>query len=154
MKMECRNGFSVANASRSEGKLASTKQSVKAKRFLRCPQLVGVLLLAGGLFLWTAFYSLTIIAAPAIESPSFQQPETLKELLALSPTELEHCDIARMNLLCAKGLPGAEKLNADESLAALDLWAQHIQSEIDRNFHDDWMTRLIFITRRIFTKWQ
>jgi len=40
-----------------------------------------------------------------------------------------------MNLLCAESLPGAENLNVDESLATLDSWAQHIKSEIDRNFH-------------------
>lgn len=44
-------------------------------------------------------------------------------------------DIARMNLLCAEALPGAENLNVDESLATLDQWAQHIKSEIDRNHH-------------------
>jgi len=71
----------------------------------------------------------------AVETPSFKQPQNLNELLSLSPTELEHCDIARMNLLCAEGLPGAENLNVDESLATLDQWAQHIQAEIDRNFH-------------------
>jgi hypothetical protein len=63
------------------------------------------------------------------------QPKTLKELISLSPTQLENCDIARMNLFCAEGLPGAENLNVDGSLATLDQWAQHIKSETDRNFH-------------------
>ena len=71
----------------------------------------------------------------AIEPPAFKQPETLNGLLNLSPAELEHCDIARMNLLCAEGLPGAEKLNVDECLATLDQWAQHIKAETDRNHH-------------------
>ena len=69
------------------------------------------------------------------ETPAFNLPRTLAQLLDLSPAELEHCDIARMDLLCAEGLPGAENLNVDEDLAVLDSWAQHIKSEIDRNFH-------------------
>lgn len=69
------------------------------------------------------------------ETTAFKTPHTLAELLDLSPAELEQCDIARMNLLCAEGLPGAENLNVDESLATLDQWAQHAKSEIDRNHH-------------------
>jgi len=51
--------------------------------------------------------------APAVkaENPAFKTPHTLAELLALSPADLVHCDIARMNLLCAESLPGAENLN-------------------------------------------
>lgn len=69
------------------------------------------------------------------ENPTFKTPHSLAELLALSPAELEQCDIARMNLLCAEGLPGSENLNVDESLAMLDQWAQGIGSEIKRNYH-------------------
>jgi hypothetical protein len=74
-------------------------------------------------------------AVAAVKPPAFKQPETLHELLALSPAELEHCDIARMNLLCAEALPGAENLNVDECLTTLDQWAQHIKAETDRNHH-------------------
>ncbi len=74
-------------------------------------------------------------AVTAVESPAFKQPETLNELLALSPAELERCDIARMNLLCAEALPGAENLNVDECLTTLDQWAQHIKAETNRNHH-------------------
>jgi hypothetical protein len=65
----------------------------------------------------------------------FKQPATLKELLALPPADLEKVDLARMNLLCAEGLPGAENLKIDDTLATLDSWAQHVKSETDRNFH-------------------
>ena len=74
-------------------------------------------------------------AVAAVEPPALKQPETLNGLLALSPAELEHCDIARMNLLCAEALPGAENLNVEECLATLDQWAQHIKAETDRNHH-------------------
>ncbi|MGB7746042.1 MAG: hypothetical protein WBN75_01990 [Verrucomicrobiia bacterium] len=79
--------------------------------------------------------STNIQAATAAKSPQFKQPATLKELLASLPAELEKCDLARMNLLCAEGLSGSENLNVDESLATLDQWAQHVKSETDRNFH-------------------
>jgi len=79
--------------------------------------------------------STNIQATTAAKSPQFKQPAALKELLALSPDEFEKCDLARMNLLCAEGLPGSENLNVDESLATLDQWAQHVKSETDRNYH-------------------
>lgn len=69
------------------------------------------------------------------ENPIFKTPHSLRELLALSPDELKHCDIARMNLLCAGGLPGAEDLNVGECLTTLDQWANYIRWQIDRNFH-------------------
>jgi hypothetical protein len=65
----------------------------------------------------------------------FKQPTSLKELLALPPADLEKCDLARMNLLCAEGLPGSEDLKIDDTLATLDSWSQHVKSETDRNFH-------------------
>jgi hypothetical protein len=63
------------------------------------------------------------------------KPRALKELLALSPAQLEACDIARMNLLCSEGLPGAESHGVEDCLATLDRWAEHVKSETDRNFH-------------------
>ena len=62
----------------------------------------------------------------------------LKELLALPPVQLEQVDIARMNLLCAEGLPGAENLNLRKNLDTLDQWAQHVDSETVRNLHRFW----------------
>ncbi len=65
----------------------------------------------------------------------FKQPTTLKDLLALPTADLEKCDLARMNLLCAENLPGSEDLKVDDVLATLDSWAQHVKSETERNFH-------------------
>jgi len=110
-------------------------RSVRRRKFFRAIPFIGVGLVAVNAFAW--IYFRPQIAGPivAVQSPSFKQPETFKQLLGLSPAELERCDIARMNLLCAEGLPGAENLNVEEDLAALDQWAQHIQSETARNFH-------------------
>lgn len=45
------------------------------------------------------------------------------ELAALSDAELAQVDIARMNLICAQGIPGSESLDADAVLKLLDEWA-------------------------------
>lgn len=64
-----------------------------------------------------------------------RQPETYRELLALQPSALAPCDIARVNLLCAEGLPGADGLNITAYLATLDTWANRVRAETERNFH-------------------
>jgi hypothetical protein len=108
------------------------------KQLMQLPLLFGTVLLGGGLFCWIALHASKVSDALAVESPSFNQPETLKGLLVLSLADLERCDIARMNLLCTEGLPGAENVNMNNDLAVLDSWAQHIKSEIDRNLHHYW----------------
>jgi len=74
-------------------------------------------------------------ANSAINAPSFQQPETLAELLALSVDQLEKVDLARMNLLCAEGLRGSENLDVEECLRTLGAWTHHVERETKRNFH-------------------
>jgi hypothetical protein len=44
-------------------------------------------------------------------------------------------DIAGINLLAAKGLPGAENLDVDRSLKTLDLWAAWVRRETDRHLY-------------------
>ena len=64
-----------------------------------------------------------------------KSPQNLDQLLSLNADELTGVDIARINLLCAEGLPGAENLNVEQCLTTLDQWAQHIKTETDRNYH-------------------
>ena len=64
-----------------------------------------------------------------------KSPKNLTDLLALAPAQVEKCDIALMNLLCADGLPGAEMLSADENLATLDQWTERIRSETERHLY-------------------
>ena len=47
-------------------------------------------------------------------------PKTYEELLAWPIDRLDQLDIARMNLLCATGLPGAEDLDVEEALETID----------------------------------
>jgi len=44
-------------------------------------------------------------------------------------------DIARLNLLCAEGLPGAEQLDVTGTLTKLDLWAKWVKHETDRHLY-------------------
>jgi len=78
---------------------------------------------------------------PIVPSPTIPQPvaatvrkaETLDALLAMPPEQLADVDIAEMSLLCAAGLPGAEKLDIDHCLATLDRWAAKVRFETDRH---------------------
>jgi hypothetical protein len=129
MSRESRQRFRE-DAKRQEIRLA------QRKKFFRIIPFIGIALIAVSAFAWIHFQPQKTNPIVAVQStPTFKQPETLNELLSLSRADLEKCDIARMNLLCAESLPGAENLNVDASLATLDFWAQHIKSEIDRNFH-------------------
>ena len=62
-------------------------------------------------------------------------PGTLAELLATPTNKLGQLDIAVLNLLCAQGLPGAEKLDAAQHLAVLDSWAQRVKTETERHLY-------------------
>lgn len=44
-------------------------------------------------------------------------------------------DIAEINLLATKGLPGAENLDVEKTLKKLDLWAAWVKHETDRHFY-------------------
>jgi hypothetical protein len=56
----------------------------------------------------------------------------MEELLAVPADRLGDIDLARLNLLCAIGLPGAEKLNVSALCAELDRWVERVRSETDR----------------------
>ena len=65
------------------------------------------------------------IAASSFDAPKYtRKAQTLNDLLDLPVEQLADVDIAEMNLLCAVGLPGAEKLDIDHALATLSQWAQ------------------------------
>ncbi|MGH7989136.1 MAG: hypothetical protein ACREDS_02935 [Limisphaerales bacterium] len=62
-------------------------------------------------------------------------PTNLAQLLAIQPDQLEKVDIARIDLLCAEGLPNSENLNVEQSLKTLDEWADEVKIETERNYH-------------------
>lgn len=78
--------------------------------------------------------------APAAESPAptpkeSSAAESFATLAALPPDQLAGVDIARLNLLAAEGLPGAEDLHVDTALAELDRWVEHVRFETDRHLY-------------------
>jgi len=76
------------------------------------------------------------LTASAAASASVPRPSaTLEELLTLTPAELSSVDIARMNLVCAFGLRGSEKLDVNASLRQLDAWASQVAAETERYFY-------------------
>jgi hypothetical protein len=76
------------------------------------------------------------IASPvSIPTATAIEPKTLAELLALSSDQISAVDIARANLLCAEGLPGAEDLDVTRYLKVLDLWTKRIKLQSDRHIN-------------------
>lgn len=55
-----------------------------------------------------------------------------RDLARMSDAELEHVDIAVMNLACAVGLPGSEAIDYQGCLDTLDRWAAALREPIDR----------------------
>src|SRR5579859_7870023 len=72
-------------------------------------------------------------AVPQTDSAITFRPKTLDELLGATLEQLADCDIALMNLLCAAGLPGAEKLDIAKCLHRLDFMAMQIGKETIRD---------------------
>ncbi|MBU0637799.1 MAG: hypothetical protein KKB50_02965 [Planctomycetes bacterium] len=64
-----------------------------------------------------------------------EMPTSYYDLLAMSPDELAKVDIALMNLLCAKGLPGADNLDIPAVLKQIDEWAAKVKFETERHLY-------------------
>lgn len=60
---------------------------------------------------------------------------SLYELLAMTPDDLAHVDIAVTNLLCASGLPGADNLDIALATKKLDEWAAKVKFETERHLY-------------------
>lgn len=63
---------------------------------------------------------------------AFIQPTTFSELVAVKPEDLPKVDLARMNLLCASGLPGAEQMDIEACLAERDRYAAIAKEQIEK----------------------
>jgi hypothetical protein len=110
------------------------KRLARRKKFRWVLLLIAFVLIAAGTLAW--IHSRRISQAIAkTKSSQFHQPQTLKELLALPPADLDECDIGLMNLLCAEGLPGAENLNVQDCLKKLDDLAATVKFETDRHYY-------------------
>lgn len=99
--------------------------------------LFAIAVVASGVIAWNRLCSQPQKTTGIVAKPPapFRQPRTFKELLALSPTEIEQCDIGLINLLCAESLHGAEDLNLPECLERLDGMAKYVKAETDRHYY-------------------
>lgn len=73
------------------------------------------------------------LAEHAVLAPA-PKPKSISDLLALRPDDLAQVDIAVMNLLCAKDLPGSESLDIDAITKKLDEWAARVKAETDKYY--------------------
>jgi len=60
-------------------------------------------------------------------------PSSMATLLTFAPETFQRMDIARMNLVCAEGLPGAEQLDITNSVEVIDQMASRVKSETERH---------------------
>ena len=87
---------------------------------------------------WPAGRNSHLVKVGAIlghENAPLPSPTGLNDLLRSGTNQINVCDIARMNLLCAERLPGAEGPDCNSCLATLDEWAGRIRSETERHFY-------------------
>ena len=76
-----------------------------------------------------------IVATPLMQPQRVQKINSINELMLLPPDRLGELDIAEMNLLCASGLPGAERLDINHALLTLDEWAKRVEFETNRHLY-------------------
>jgi hypothetical protein len=72
-------------------------------------------------------------SAENVANVSTRSVSSLRALLALPAQDLDQIDVARVNVLVAQELPGAEMLNIEGCLWQLDQWAAHIRAETGRH---------------------
>jgi hypothetical protein len=119
---------------RDEASLRQKRQASHERLWWVAPVAV-VALVATAFVSWKLFHPkwqdtrAIVTAGPA----AFKQPQRFKDLLALTPEQIERCDIGLMNLLCAEGLPGAENLDVQGCLKKLDGLAKYVQAETQRH---------------------
>jgi len=106
----------------------------RGKRWRLFVAIVGFCVLGFATVAWRHLPSKPITALSR-DSEEFKQPTTFEELCAVETNDLEKCDIALMNLLCAERLRGAENLNLKECLERLDGIAKRVKFETDRHYY-------------------
>ncbi len=104
---------------------------------LRLRGCIGALVLGGGIITaGVAFAAMRPQSASPAAAPASQPatPQSVADLLAVPPEALEKLDLALVNLLCAKGLPGAEDLDIPATLKTLDRWAEQVRRDTDKYY--------------------
>jgi len=114
------------------------KRQTRHKKLRWLLTLILIALIAAGICAWQNYASYekrpaekTASAKPTI----FKKPTNFGELCYVNTNDLEKCDIALMNLLCAEGLRGSENLNITNCLAMLDKIAAGVKFETTRAYY-------------------
>ena len=100
--------------------------------------LVSLALLIGGTFVAHRQQTQPVDQSHPRETTTSKEGDSLpriEDLIGLSDAELAKYDIAELNLACAAGLPGAERINAGEVRRTLDRWAERVRYETDRHLY-------------------
>lgn len=95
-----------------------------------------VLVIAAGVVAYFVFFHEKPSNSNESSASVTRKAQSLDELLAMSPEQLCDVDIAEMNLLCATGLPGAEKLDVDKAFARLNEYARRVRYWTDQSIWD------------------
>lgn len=83
-------------------------------------------------------WALLLIVQGCSRSPARDEGQisiTLASLLTKATNEVAHLDIAHMNLLCAAGLTGCERVDVSDSLAVLGEMAVRVEAETKRHHY-------------------
>jgi hypothetical protein len=118
---------------------AHREQSAPSKKSSMTRDFVGLMVafIIGGV----VAYPIARYQTRAKVQPSSQRISTvhaglaLGRVLEMSSAELADVDIAEMNLLCARGLPGSETVDIPKALKTIDYWTDRIDLETRRNRH-------------------
>lgn len=100
----------MSRASRQRGREAALLTKRRSHRKLLAWVLPSVIVLSiVGVFAWQNTKRNQVAHSNgSLQTAGFRFPTTFIELCALNTNDVEKCDIALMNLLCAEGLRGAE----------------------------------------------
>lgn len=77
---------------------------------------------------WLVIFPILVLGCSRNDAPQLVElkPETLDELLLLSPDELERVDTGRMNLLCCEWISDPATGRLDKAMARLDDWTERV----------------------------
>lgn len=73
--------------------------------------------------------ALTLCLLPILRTA----PSSISDLLTTPTGKLAEVPIARLNLLCARGLSPASEPDLEDCFATLEAWTKHVKAETDRH---------------------
>ena len=79
-------------------------------------------------------FSMVVLASLCLSAHA-KDEVTLSSLVKMTDEQLGKYDIARLNLICAQGLPGAENLKIAAQLKKLDEWTAWVKREVEKNMY-------------------